>query len=220
MCLLVLITIWLGFAKTYYAAGLVRAHLPSPVIHVHAVVFSLWLLTLIVQIALVSARKVKLHMALGLWGFGLAALMVILGAISGVNALRRDMSPPWSGLSALTFFVIPISAIALFAVMVAWSYATRRRPDYHKRLMILANIVLVDPAIGRFPDTITPMGPVTQSLILFSFLVILMAYDFFALRKVHRATWQGSLLIVVTVLVRVPIGMTSLWQHLAQWIHG
>ncbi|HWT64993.1 MAG TPA: hypothetical protein VN151_02680 [Terracidiphilus sp.] len=220
MCLLVLITIWLGFAKTYYAAGLIRAHLPSPVIHVHAVVFSLWLLTLIVQIALVSARKVKLHMALGLWGFGLAAVMVVIGTISSVNSLRRDMSPPWSGLSALTFFVIPLSAIALFAVMVAWSYAMRRRPDYHKRLMILANIVLLDPAIGRFPDTITPMGPMTQSLILFSFLVILMAYDFFTLRKVHRVTWQGSLLIAVTVLARVPFGMTPLWQHFAQWLHG
>ena len=220
MCLLVLITVWLGFAKTYYAAGLVRADLPNPVIHAHAVIFSLWLLTLIVQISLVSARKVKVHMAMGLWGFGLAAVMVIIGVVSGINALRRDMSPPWSGLSALTFFVVPMSTIALFAVIVACSYAMRRRPDYHKRLMMLANVVLLNAAIGRFPDTITPMGPMAQNLILFSFLVVMVAYDLFTLRKVHRATWQGSLLIVVVILASVPIGMTLPWQHFAQWVHG
>jgi len=220
MCLLVLVTIWLGFAKTYYAAGLVRAHLPSPVIHVHAVVFTLWLLTLVTQISLVSARKVKLHMAVGLWGFSLAIVMVIVGVASGINALRRDMSPPLSGLSPLTFFAVPMFTIALFAAMAAWSYSMRRRPDYHKRLMMAANIVLLSPAIGRFPYTLTPMGPTVQNLIQFAFLAVMVGYDLVVLKKVHRATWQGALVVVVVTLAMVPIGMTPLWQHFAQWLHG
>ncbi len=68
--------------------------------------FTLWLLTLILQIGLVTARKVKLHMAVGLWGFGLAAVMVVVGVLAAINALRRNMVPPGSGLSALTFFAV------------------------------------------------------------------------------------------------------------------
>ncbi|HVZ83321.1 MAG TPA: hypothetical protein VG893_06565 [Terracidiphilus sp.] len=220
MCLLMLVTIWLGFAKTYYAAGLVRAPLPAPIIHVHAAVFTLWLLTLVVQIALVSARKVKLHMAVGLWGFGLAGAMVVVGVLAAINALRRNMSPLGSGLSALTFFAVPIFTISLFAVMAAWSYSQRRRPDYHKRLMLIANIGLMVPAIGRFPYTLMPMGPMAQHLILFSFLAIAVIYDLVTLHKVHRATWQGSLLTVVVTLATIPVGMTPVWQHFAQWVHG
>ena len=58
MSLLVLVTVWLGFSKTYYGVGMVRAHLPSAIVHVHAVVFTLWLVTLTVLTALVSVRKV------------------------------------------------------------------------------------------------------------------------------------------------------------------
>ncbi len=220
MCLLMLVTVWLGFAKTYYAAGLVHAPLPATIIHVHAVVFTLWLLTLILQIGLVTARKVKLHLAVGLWGFGLAAVMVVLGVLAAINALRRNMVPPGSGLSALTFFAVPVFTIGLFAVMAAWSYSQRRRPDFHKRLMIIANIGLMGPAIGRFPYTIMPMGPMAQNLILFSFLALMVIYDLITLKKVHRATWQGSLITVVAVLATIPVGMTPVWQHFAQWVHG
>src|SRR5579859_4892571 len=97
MCLLILVTVWLGFSKTYYAAGLVTAHLPAPIIHVHAVFMTLWLLTLTVQTSLVSVRRVKLHMAVGLWGFALAATLVPVGTLAAINALHRDMSPPGSG---------------------------------------------------------------------------------------------------------------------------
>src|SRR5215469_18390557 len=98
MCVLILATVWLGFSKTYYAAGMVRAHLPSPIIHVHAAIFSLWLVTLAVQTGLVGAKKVQFHRKLGLWGFGLAACMVVIGLIAGTNSLRRGFSPPGSGL--------------------------------------------------------------------------------------------------------------------------
>ena len=44
LALLMLATVFAGFARTYYLAGLVRAHLPSRIIHVHGAVFSCWIL--------------------------------------------------------------------------------------------------------------------------------------------------------------------------------
>ena len=70
MAVLILGTVALGFAHTYYLAGLFRAPLPSWIIHVHGAVFSSWIVLLIVQTSLVSVNRVKLHRRLGMVGFG------------------------------------------------------------------------------------------------------------------------------------------------------
>ncbi len=221
MCLLFLVTVWLGFSKTYYAAGLVTAHLPAPIIHIHAAAMTLWLLTLIVQISLVSVRKVKLHMAVGLWGFALAACMIPIGTLAAINALRRDMSPPGSGLSPLTFFVVPVSALLAFLILAAWSYSVRRKPDQHKRLILLATVPLLDAAIGRFPQTLgIASTPIAQLLLICIFPAVLIAYDLVSRRKVLRVTWIGSLLLLVVWLTRIPLAQTAPWQAFARLVHG
>jgi hypothetical protein len=221
MCLVILATVWLGFSKTYYAAGMVRAHLPATIIHVHAAVMTLWLLTLTVQTALVSVRKVKLHMAVGLWGFGLAACLLPIGSMAAVNALRRDMSPLGSGLTALTFFVVPVSALIAFAVLAAWSYGVRRKPEQHKRLILLATIPLLDAAIGRFPTTIgIAASPMAQLAIICMFPAALVVYDLISRRRVLRVTWIGSLMLLVIWLTRIPLAQTAPWQAFARMMHG
>ncbi len=104
-------TVLYGFSRTYYAAGMLNAPLPNRLIHVHAVVMTLWMLLLFVQVALVLARKVAWHRSLGVFGFLVALSMVILGPLAAVDALRRGEAP--MGLDPLTFFIIPTTAIAL-----------------------------------------------------------------------------------------------------------
>jgi len=48
MAVLLLGTVFLGFAKTYYLAGMFRAPLPNGVIHLHGAAFTAWILLLIV----------------------------------------------------------------------------------------------------------------------------------------------------------------------------
>jgi hypothetical protein len=100
-----------GFARTYFLVGMVAAPLPNKLIHIHGAVFTSWMILLIVQTGLVSTRHVKWHMKLGLFGFGLAVAMVVLGTLAAVNAMRRGANP--LGLDAQTFFVIPISGMLL-----------------------------------------------------------------------------------------------------------
>ena len=221
LCLLVLVTVWLGFYKTYYAVGMINAPLPAPIIHVHAIINTLWLLTLVVQVALVSARKVKLHMAIGLWGFGLACIMPVIGFMAGVNSLRRNMSPPWSHLTALTFFIIPVAAVLTFTILAAFAYKLRRRPDYHKRLIFIATFALMDAAIGRFPYTLgIAASPLAQTIWLLSFPAIIVVYDLVTLRRIHRATWTASLFLAFELIVRIPLAQTAPWQAFAKLMHG
>src|ERR1700722_5936810 len=77
MALLLLGTVLLGFAKTYFLAGMFHAPLPDWISHVHGAAFTLWLVLLIVQVALVAAHRTDIHRRLGLAGFGLDGLVVV-----------------------------------------------------------------------------------------------------------------------------------------------
>lgn len=69
---LILVTVFLGFARTYYLAGVFRAPLPNLLAHIHGAVFSLWILLLIAQTSLIAGDRVDIHRRVGLFGFGLA----------------------------------------------------------------------------------------------------------------------------------------------------
>src|ERR1700716_4029652 len=113
MALLILTTVFVGFGRTYFLAGVFRAPLPALIIHIHGAVFSSWILLLIAQISLVSAGRVDIHRRLGLVGFGLACLMVTLGVLAGTNALARNFSPPGSPFDPKTFYAIPITDMVI-----------------------------------------------------------------------------------------------------------
>jgi hypothetical protein len=61
---------------------ILRLRLPStqgrcPIIHVHGALFSCWILLLVKQTSLVSARRVDVHRRVGIAGFILACVMVV-----------------------------------------------------------------------------------------------------------------------------------------------
>jgi hypothetical protein len=89
MALVMLVTFFVGFAHTYYLAGLFRAPLPSRIIHIHGAVFSCWILLLVAQTSLVSAGRVDIHRRLGVAGFFLGCLMMVLGVVAATDALAR-----------------------------------------------------------------------------------------------------------------------------------
>src|SRR2546422_1772034 len=137
MALLILATVFVGFARTYFLAGVFRATLPSLIIHIHGAAFSSWIFLLIAQISLVSAHRVDIHRRLGLAGFGLACLMVVLGVLAATNSLARNFAPPGSPFDPRTFYAVPLTDMAIFATLIFFSYRARTNPATHKRLILI-----------------------------------------------------------------------------------
>jgi hypothetical protein len=216
MTLLILASVLVGFARTYFLAGMVTAPLPNRLIHVHGAAFTLWIVLLIVQTALISARQVRVHRTLGMGGFGLAVVMVVLGTFAAADALRRGSGP--LGLDAKTFFIIPISDMLLFSIFIFFAYRARTRPEAHKRLILIGTIALVDAAVGRWPVTIFQQHPPLQDVVPFGFLLMIVFFDLLSMRRVSRTTIWASLLLVVVHLTRVPLGMTSAWHSVGDWV--
>jgi hypothetical protein len=197
---------------------MVRAPLPNALVHIHGAAFTLWMVFLVVQEGLIAGRKIKWHMQLGLVGFGLAVLMVILGLLAATDALRRGASP--LGLDALTFYIVPISAILMFAVMVYLAYRFRFRAITHKRLIIIATINIAGAAIGRWPVAILVHTPPLQNVVTLTFLLLIVAYDFISQGRIQKSTLWAGLALMAVQLVRVPLGMTPAWHAFATFMGG
>src|SRR5947209_1249070 len=104
MALLILATVFVGFARTYYLAGVFHAQLPSLIIHLHGAAFSCWILLLVTQTSLVAAGRVGIHRRIGIAGFLLACLMVILGVLAATDSLVREAGP--TGRDPKFFYII------------------------------------------------------------------------------------------------------------------
>src|SRR5277367_4381389 len=132
---LILATVFLGFAKSYFLAGMFRAPLPNWVIHVHGAAFTLWIFLLIVQTSLVSAARVDIHRRLGILVFGLACAMVILGTMAATDLLRRGVAA--QSVDAKTFYASSLGDIVIFGTLIFFAFRTRSNPAAHKRLILI-----------------------------------------------------------------------------------
>lgn len=142
------LVVW-GFSHTV-DQNLFHAKPAKPLLlWMHGAAFSAWVVFFIAQSALVRVRKVSVHRALGWFGAGLAALMVVLGCAVTVYLTRWDITVlHQSGVSS--FIGIGFWDMAVFGTLIALAILWRRKPDYHRRLIFIATCELMDAAIGRF----------------------------------------------------------------------
>jgi hypothetical protein len=220
MAVLIFASVFLGFAKSYFLAGMFRAHLPSLVIHIHGAVFTSWILLLIVQTLLVSARRVDIHRRLGMFGFGLACVMVVMGSLAASDLLLRNEAA--LSVDPKTFYAAALGDIFIFATLVLFAFRERFNPASHKRLILIATISLLGAGINRWPFEIIDREPFLTNILDDAFLLPLIAYDLWSMRKVHLATICGGLLLIVIQQLELPIGRSGLWQSFATWVlsHG
>ena len=218
MALCMLATVFAGFAHTYYLAGVFHAPLPSLIIHLHGAAFSCWILLLVTQTSLVAAGRVDVHRRLGIAGFLLAILMVMLGVLAATDSLVREAGP--TGRDPKFFYIVPLTDMLIFATLIFFAMRARSNPPTHKRLIFVGTTALLIAAIARWPFAFVNRKAPVAALVSYSFLLILVAYDLWSTRKVHRATlWAGAFLIFVQQ-IRLPIGKTAAWHAFASWIQS
>lgn len=217
MAILLCGVVFIGFSATYFRAGMLRAPLPSPILHVHGAVFTLWMLLFVVQAALISARRVAWHRSLGTIAFCLPPIMIILGVIAALDAFgRKVMIGP---LDPAVSLAIPLIGITGFTIVIFASWRARRKPDAHKRLILLATIGLTEAALGRFPWDRLGLPPAAGATTGLAMLILLvLAYDLVSLHRIHRSTaWAAPVMFAFGALA-VPIGMTPAWHGFAAFL--
>jgi hypothetical protein len=203
-----------GFARTYYLKGFFAAPaLPSFIVHVHGIVMTAWVVLFIVQVTLVAKRRTKTHQQLGILGAVIAALVVIVGVLTALYAAARGATP---GPPPLSFLIIPLGDMVVFAIFIGAALYYRKRLDIHKRLMLLAAMNLLPPAIARIPLAfITNNGPLAFYGLTDLCLLGFVAFDTIRHRRLHPAFIWGSLLLIVLQPLRLLLAGTEAWLSFA-----
>jgi len=199
-----------GFAPTYYLRGFSARPALGPLLHVHGAVFTAWLVLFVVQTALARAHRVGWHKRLGIFGATLATAMVPLGVVVAIETARNAASP-----AALSFLIFPLGQIALFGAFVGAAVWNRKRPELHRRLMVLATAALMPPAISRIVGS--PMLALFASLL---FVAAAIIHDRRTRGRVHPAYVWGGVAMLVSGPLRAAFSHTAAWEAVARAIAG
>ncbi|HXW15973.1 MAG TPA: hypothetical protein VEN79_15815 [Terriglobia bacterium] len=219
MAVAFLVVIFTGFAPTYYLAGIFKAPLPNLLVHIHGAVFSLWIPLFSAQISLVTVHRADLHRRLGMFGFLLACLMVILGLLVATDRLARRAANPGTltGEQVRAFYAIPLADMLMFSTFVYFGFRRRIHPAVHKRLMLFATLSLLDAAFDRWSIFDPYSLPLVNAVCFFPLIALLMTYDWWSTGKVQRVTVCASGFLVAVQQLRHPFSHTAVWQAFATW---
>jgi hypothetical protein len=222
MAAAILFAVVVGFARTYFLRAVLPVPTPAPLgltplVHLHGLLFTGWAVLLVVQARLVAAKRVDLHRRLGMAAVVMAALMVGIGTLVAIQAVLRGVAP--FGMDPRRFLIVPLFAVGLFAVFVVAGVRARRDPQSHKRLMLLATIALLPPAIARWALQLG-LGPPAVLAIATLFLVPMVVWDLKTRRRLHPVTLWGGLLLVIAGPLRLVLARTDGWLAISDWLVG
>jgi hypothetical protein len=215
MALFALATVVMGFGHAYFFAGMMAAELPSPLVHVHAAILSAWIALQALQPVLVAAGRVDWHRRVGLAGMAVAAIVPVIGVLAVIGEIRRHAQ----GADDLASdFAFVLAAAVDFAVLAFLGLEQRNRDlSAHKRLMLLATISILGPAVGRLSFVITDLD-YYAALAFFAALIV--AFDLLSLGRIHRATILGVAVIATSQALADVFSRTTAALHLVTWIQA
>ena len=229
MAALFFVTVLVGFIPdSLMKIEMVRAGTRPPfpmILHVHAVVMGAWMCLLLAQTSLMAAGRKAQHFQLGLVGMVLMPAIVLTGVIlvptmygqlyqQFANAppeVAAAMKPEidYVGNIALLQFG---GAIGFPALVIIGLRARKKRPDIHKRLMILATSIPLPAGIDRITWLPHSMPEAALSASLYPQVVLapMFLWDLYRQRRIHAAYW-----IYFAIFIPIAVTKELLWG--AQW---
>jgi len=221
MSALLLAIVCAGFARTLFLRPVFQVP-PIPwYLYVHGIVLTAWFALLVVQTSLIAARRTDLHRRLGIAGAILAVAVVGTGlvAILGMPHRLRSLDLATKALTVWTSFAF----IAAFSILVTAALSLRRRPEAHRRLMLLASLAIIGPALGRIGLLLSQAGvPPTLALIAVNILVwvglpvMLMVHDRRVARRLHPATIWGTTVFFVLLIGSIAVSNSGVGRALVK----
>ena len=210
MALLIPAVVDTGFSFTV-GKNLIHPAIPRPLIlYVHAAVFSGWLVFYMLQSALVRTHNVHWHRRIGWFGVALGAAILVLGVSTAItmgrfNILRLHSTRAESAL------MIPLFDMVAFTGTFAMAVYYRKKPEFHRRLILMATCVLTAAAFGRFPERLLPREFFYGGVDLLILLGVVR--DMIVNRSVHRVYFY----VLPAFIVGQTIVAYTVFHHLPYW---
>lgn len=179
--------IFVGFFQ-WEARGVVDVRNVPFWVHLHGAFMVSWLGLFVAQIVLAHRGPMDLHRKLGWLSTFVIAGVLVTGVYTGYKAIELHRYPPFFGQAY--FLALTIVEPAVFTLLVAAGVALCRRSDWHRRLMMGATIVILEPAFGRLlpMPLLGDLGEWVIMAIQLCFVGVMASHDLRRSGEVHPAT--------------------------------
>jgi len=226
MALFSLAVVLFGFSRSFFFQDYFE--FPAIPVHltVHGAVLTAWFVLACAQPLLIKNQNPRLHRRLGM-----AGMFIAIGVVaSGVWTVAMRDFPTIDEFPARASG--NLASLFMFAFCVIAGYRFRRKPEHHRRLMLMASIPILAPALDRtaripflneffgkllywFPD----VPEVAFAFLAFlTLLFLVVARDLISVRRVHIGTWLGLAAILVAAPAATAIIMsTGSWVAFVKW---
>jgi hypothetical protein len=196
---------------------------PPLAVHLHAAVMASWTLLLAVQATLSLVGRMDLHRRVGLASLVIGpAVLLMLIAVTIVRQNDAALTPAAPIVNNILF--LQLRAILMFPTFFVWALATRRAdPQTHKRMILLATLMLLDAAIARMgwlPFNVFPKDYLAVHVYLLLLLVPALLYDLLTLGRIHHAWLAGLALVLPWVVATEFVWGSDWWRSVGPRLVG
>ena len=219
-----------GFVPSLIQTSSRRAPV-SPLVAAHGFLFFGWLVIFFVQSRLIATDRVSMHRRVGIAAGLVLALVVPLSFAATVGMVRRgfDLSgdlmrtiPPRLGADVLWVSVFQFGDLLLFTIFAVAAILYRHRPEIHKRLMLFANVALIEAPLTHIPGHTSQLRPFIIAIVqvpVALFLISAILRDWLLFNKVRPLTVSLSVVVFLfgPICANV-IGPSAAWHRAAQWL--
>ena len=215
------LAVMIGFAKTFFIPVADRSFKAPFSVYLHGFFAFAWVLFFLSQSVLIHSKKVKLHMRLGLLGtflaFGTAITLVPVGIFTVEKEIQAGL-----GDTAISGILGIFTSGLMFLGLFILGYLYRKNLQAHKRLMLLATIVVLWPAWFRFrhyfPHIERP--DIWFAVVLAdSLIIIAWTWDWLANRRIHPVLLYLGVFIILEHSFEVLTFDSTPWRQAARVIY-
>ena len=226
-CLLLLIVL-LGF-QHFYLHGRASDGGPVtqrivPLVFLHGILMSSWLVLFVVQSGLIVGGNRKLHMSLGVGGAVLAAGLVIVGVITAIASVHYNPDSYKEIWGARRFLSSMLLNILGFGAFAAIGVKYRHRPDVHRPMMLLGTLFVAAPAgLFRIPAIIGPIMATVHSIFAGWVPMLVLGALLVLVKSVMTKSWDryfaaGLGAILLACVLQLFIANSEWWYQVAGWV--
>jgi hypothetical protein len=231
-CVLLLF-VALGFKRFYlhgqsFGHGAVTQQI-APLVFIHGIGMSIWILFLIAQSSLIVRGNRKLHMSLGLGGAVLATFLVIAGLLTAIGSVHYNPDGFKFLGGAHHFLIVPTTDIVGFGLLVGIGFRNRRRAEIHRPMMCLATLFVMTAALFRIAFIRVPVMGVMHhsSFVVFAPWIPMLTLGlllglakWLITRSWDRYFALGWAGIACVCVLQAFVANTAAWDHIAGWVTG
>jgi hypothetical protein len=220
----------IGYLPTYFVPMAQGTLSKAPIVHLHGMLLFAWIVYLGTQTWLAASGRVVAHREWGLLGIAIATAM--LASLIAINVRILTLGLTNAGPPAL----LQLTNALFFGTCIVVALMNVRRPETHKRLMLMATISLLGAPIGRWwliafgaqinamiaaggvpdlPGMLLLSGP---SMVASLLIVVAMAFDWSTRRSISLIYAIGLPVFVLMGPLVGPLSLSPVGSAVDGWL--